>query len=144
VAVDGGSSNDTGDYIGELRQTLLMHRLRGLHPAPYGGAAATSPYGILAIGARGGASVLNREDIGSLEVGKAADIVLYDLTGLGFAGAQSDPLAALLLCGESHLVHTTIVDGEVLVREGRLVRMEERVVADGANRAAAKLMSLAG
>jgi len=140
VAVDGGASNDTGDYLGELRQTLLVHRIRGLHADPHSGAGATSPYGVLALGTRGGAAVLSRPDIGSLEVGKAADIVLYDLGRLGYAGALHDPLAALVLCGESHLVDTTIVNGQVLVRDGKLVKMDEVAIAAGANQAAARLL----
>jgi cytosine/adenosine deaminase-related metal-dependent hydrolase len=144
VGVDGGASNDTGDYLGELRQVLLVHRIGGLHPEPYGGVGATRPYDVLGFGTRGGASVLNRADIGSLEVGKAADIVLYDLTRLDYAGALHDPLAALVLCGESHLVDTTIVNGEVLVRDGRLTKVEEEEIVAGANRIASRLIRQAG
>jgi len=144
VAVDGGASNDTGDYLGELRQTLLVHRIRGLHPEPYGGAGATTPHDVLRFGTRGGASVLRRDDIGSLEIGRAADIVLYDTSRLGYAGALHDPLAALVLCGESHIVDTTIVNGEVLVDGGRLTRVEEAEIVAGANRVASRLMTRAG
>jgi cytosine/adenosine deaminase-related metal-dependent hydrolase len=140
---DGGSSNDTGDYLGELRQTLLVHRIQGLHPEPYGGARATTPQDVLSFGTLGGAAVLNREDIGSLEIGKAADIVLYDLSRLDYAGALHDPVAALLLCGESHVVDTTIVNGEAVVRNGRLTRMDESEIAAGANEAARKLLARA-
>lgn len=140
VAVDGGASNDTGDYLGELRQTLLVHRIHGLHPEPRSGVQATSPYEVLAFGTRGGAAVLDRDDIGSLEVGKASDIVLYDLNRLAYAGALHDPLAAILLCGESHIVDTTIVNGEILVRDGRLVRMDEATITAAANKAASKLL----
>jgi cytosine/adenosine deaminase-related metal-dependent hydrolase len=143
VAVDGGSSNDTGDYLGELRHTLLVHRIQGLHPEPYGGARATTPQDVLSFGTLGGAAVLNREDIGSLEIGKAADIVLYDLSRLDYAGALHDPVAALLLCGESHVVDTTIVNGEAVVRNGRLTRMDESEIAAGANEAARKLLARA-
>jgi len=143
VAVDGGASNDTGDYLGELRQAFLMHRIRGLHPAPYDGVNATEPHQLLRIGTRGGAAVLNRDDLGSLETGKAADIVLYDMTKLDFAGGLHDPLAALILCGESHIVDTTIVNGEILVQDGELTRLCEADIADGANQAAAKLIDRA-
>jgi cytosine/adenosine deaminase-related metal-dependent hydrolase len=101
---------------------------------------ATSPYEVLAFGTRGGAAVLDRDDIGSLEVGKASDIVLYDLNRLAYAGALHDPLAAILLCGESHIVDTTIVNGEILVRDGRLVRMDEATITADANKAASKLL----
>jgi 8-oxoguanine deaminase len=141
VGVDGGASNDTGDFLGELRQTLLVHRIQGLHPEPFGGPGATTPEQILRFGTRGGATVLGRDDIGSLAPGQAADVVLYDLQRLGYAGALHDPLAALILCGESHLVDTTIVNGEVLVRDGRLLRIDETQIAARANRAARKLMA---
>jgi cytosine/adenosine deaminase-related metal-dependent hydrolase len=144
VGVDGGASNDTGDYLGELRQTLLVHRIRGLHSRPHTGAGATTPVEVLRLGTRGGASVLNRPEIGSLEVNKAADIVLYDMSRLGYAGALHDPLAALVLCGESHIVDTTIVNGRVLVRDGRLTQVDETEIADGANRAASHLLKSAG
>jgi 8-oxoguanine deaminase len=140
MAVDGGASNDTGDYLGELRQALLVHRIRGLHPGPHEGAIATTPYEILQYGTRGGAAVLKRNDIGSLEVGKAADVVLHDLRRLDYAGGLHDPLAALILCGENHVVDTTIVNGEVLVRNGELTRMREEDIVAGANRAASELV----
>jgi 8-oxoguanine deaminase len=143
VAVDGGASNDTGDYLGELRLALLVHRIHGLHPEPHAGAKATSPYEVLKLGTRGGAAVLGRDDIGSLAVGKAADIVLYDMNRLAYAGALHDPLAAILLCGESHIVDTTIVNGQILVRDGRLVSMDESIIAAGANEAAARLLEFA-
>ena len=140
VAVDGGASNDTGDYLGELRQTLLVHRIWGLHAKPHSGSRATMPAEVLRFGTRGGASVLNRTDIGSLEVNKAADIVLYDMSRLDYAGALHDPLAALVLCGESHVVDTTIVNGEVLVREGNLMRVDKTEIVTGANRVASRLL----
>jgi cytosine/adenosine deaminase-related metal-dependent hydrolase len=143
VAVDGGASNDTGDYLGELRQAFLMHRIRGLHPAPHDGVNATEPHQMLRIGTRGGAAVLNRDDLGSLEPGKAADVVLYDMTKLDFAGGLHDPLAALILCGESHIVDTTIVNGEILVQDGELTRLCEADISEGANQAAAKLIERA-
>jgi cytosine/adenosine deaminase-related metal-dependent hydrolase len=135
VGVDGGSSNDSGDYLGELREVLLIHRIRGLHREPFNNALNTIPYDVLKLGTRGGADVLNRTDIGSLEVGKAADIALFNIDRIDFAGSH-DPLAALLFCGINHTVDTTIVNGKVVVRNSKLVLKDETEISRGANKAA--------
>lgn len=139
VGVDGGASNDSGDFIGELRLALFVHRISELHSTSWDGPSATDPYGILRLGTRGGAAILGRSDIGSLEPGKCADIVLYRLDHFNFAGARTDPLAALLLCGESHIVDTTIVQGEVVVENGQLTRVDEEEIAFAANRASRQI-----
>ncbi len=56
VGVDGGASNDSGDFIGELREVLYIHRIRGIHQEPFNNAGNTTPYGVLKLGTRGGAS----------------------------------------------------------------------------------------
>ena len=139
IGVDGGASNDSGNFLMELREALLIHRIRDIHPAPYNNENATSPYDILRIGNRGGASVLNRDDIGSLETGKAADIVLFDLNRIDYAGTH-DPLAALLFCGLSHRADTTIVNGQVVVKNGKLTRVNETDLFNGAEKAASRLL----
>jgi 8-oxoguanine deaminase len=135
VGVDGGSSNDSGDYLGELREVLLVHRIRDLHHEPFNNALNTNPYDVLKLGTRGGADVLNRTDIGSLEIGKAADIALFNIDRIDFAGSH-DPLAALLFCGINHTVDTTIVNGKVVVRNSKLVLKDETEISRGANKAA--------
>lgn len=74
---------------------------------------------------RGGAAVLGRDDIGSLEAGKAADIAIFDMQKIGYAGALHDPLAALIFCGDSHIARTVIVNGKIVVDGGRLVSVDE-------------------
>jgi cytosine/adenosine deaminase-related metal-dependent hydrolase len=138
IGVDGGASNDTGDYLGELRQVLLVHRIRNIHPEPFNNAMKTIPYEVLKLGTRGGADVLNRTDIGSLEVGKAADIALFNVDRIDFSGSH-DPLAALLLCGINHMADTTIVNGKVVVRNSKLVLKDEAEITRGANKAAKAL-----
>ena len=69
----------------------------------------------------GGAEVLHREDeIGSLEVGKAADLIAFDLGDIAFAGTHADPLAAIVHCAADR-VDLALVNGEWRVRDGRLV-----------------------
>ena len=79
---------------------------------------------VLHMATRGGAQVLGRKDIGHLAVGMCADLVLFDLNTLSFAGgAVHDPVGALLLCG-SPQTDATIVNGKVVVRNGQLVTLD--------------------
>jgi cytosine/adenosine deaminase-related metal-dependent hydrolase len=81
----------------------------------------------LRLGTRGGASVLRRDDIGSLEPGKRADIAVWRLDGLELAGAE-DPVAGLVLAAP-HRVDRLFVAGEEIVHDGNLVRADEADIA---------------
>jgi cytosine/adenosine deaminase-related metal-dependent hydrolase len=138
LGVDGAASNDASDLLGEVRQALLLAR------AGFG-AAALGAEAALRMATRGGAALLGREaELGSLEPGKAADLVLVDVAGLDRAGALSDPLAALVFTGISHRVRWSIVGGEVVVRDGRLARIDEDALARAAHRSAFRLLERAG
>ena len=114
IGVDGSASNDTSSMIREVRQSMLLQRVRY-------GAESFSARDVLYLATMGGARVLHREDeVGSIEVGKAADLITFDMSGIEFAGAQSDPLAAIVHCGAER-VDTAMVNGQIRVREGRLV-----------------------
>jgi 8-oxoguanine deaminase len=126
LGVDGSASNDSSDMVGELRSALYVHRV-------HGDLKATSAPQVLRVATRGGAAVLGRDDIGQLAPGKMADLAIFDLTGLPYAGSLSDPLAALLFCGASHIARHVLVNGEVVVADGRLTRIDERAVAREAN-----------
>ncbi|MCU0508633.1 MAG: amidohydrolase family protein, partial [Anaerolineae bacterium] len=92
LAVDGSASNDTCNVIGEARNALLLQRVAK-------GAAAFTVMDALSLGTVGSAAVLNRDDIGQLAPGKAADFIGVKLNRLEMAGAAvHDPVAALLLC----------------------------------------------
>ncbi len=134
LGVDGSASNDSGDMLGELRQCLLVHRVRS-------GVASMPARAVLELATRGGASVLRRDDIGVIAPGKAADLAIFDVGGVDFAGALADPVAALLFCGIGHRTKWTIVNGSVVVEEGRLARGDERGIAARANRAAADIFA---
>ncbi len=127
LGVDGSASNDSSDMLSELRQASLLHNNI---PARK----------IFQMGTSSGASILGRDDIGSIEPGKAADIVLIDLRRAGYAGALSDPLSALITCGDSHIVDTTIVNGRMVVENGKLVNVDEEELFREANRIAKKLL----
>lgn len=137
LAVDGSASNDASDMLGEVRQCLMVHRVAS-------GVEAMPARTALEIATLGGAKVLGRNDIGSIEPGKAADIAIFDVTGIDFAGAQSDPVAALAFCGASHRTKYTIVNGDVVVENGRLVKVDELEVARKANKVASDLYQKAG
>jgi len=123
LGVDGSASNDGGHLLGEARQALLLQRVAH-------GAAALSAREALCLATRGGAEVLGRDDIGHLAPGMAADVVAFDLRTPGFAGAaEHDPLAALVLCAPTHAA-LSVVDGRVVVREGRLATIDLPRVLD--------------
>jgi cytosine/adenosine deaminase-related metal-dependent hydrolase len=77
----------------------------------------------LEIATGGGATVLNRTDIGRIAPGMAADLAIFDLNDLAFAGALHDPIAALALCGPTAPLHT-LVNGRFLVRDRRLTTID--------------------
>ena len=120
LGVDGSASNERSDLFLEVKQALLV--ARGRH-----GPGAMTAREALRLGTRGGASVLRRDDIGSLEACKRADIAVWSLDGLELAGAD-DPVAGLVFAAP-HRVDRLFVAGEEIVREGRLVRAEEDEIA---------------
>ncbi|MHB8926414.1 MAG: 8-oxoguanine deaminase [Bacillota bacterium] len=137
LAVDGSASNDSSDMWGEMRQAYLLSRLaygdRGLRAED-----------VLRLATVGGAQVLGRDDLGHLAAGMAADLALIDLDQLGFAGGRHDPVAAIVASGDSHIVDTTIVNGRVVVRGGRLVGADEGEIVRRANRISAGMLERAG
>lgn len=133
LAVDGSSSNDSSDMLGELRQCLLANRIKS-------GASSMPVDDVVWMATRGGAALLGRDDIGSLEAGKAADLVLWDMNRPAYAGAAvHDPLAALLMCGTSHEAKTVIVDGKIVVEDGRAAGLDLEDIVRRVNREAARL-----
>jgi cytosine/adenosine deaminase-related metal-dependent hydrolase len=120
LGVDGSASNECGDLFLEVKQALLV--ARGRH-----GPGAMTAREALRLATRGGASVLRRDDIGSIEPGKRADLAVWPLDSLELAGA-ADPVAALVLSAPVPL-DRLLVAGEEIVRDGRLVRVDEDEIA---------------
>lgn len=116
LGVDGCASNDGAQMVAEARQALLLQRV-GFGPD------ALSARDALEIATLGGARVLNRDDIGALAPGMAADFVAFDLRTPQFAGALHDPVAALVFCAPPQAAYS-VVNGRVVVREGRLTTLE--------------------
>ncbi|HEX4352461.1 MAG TPA: amidohydrolase family protein, partial [Polyangiales bacterium] len=143
IGVDGSASNDTGHLLNEARQAMLLARVGRALSEPFGcdaGPREMSARDAIWLATRGGARVLGRDDIGQLAVGMAADLAIYDLGAIGFAGgAVHDPLAALLFCSSVHTRHT-IVQGKVVVRDGQLATLELGRVIERHNQLARQLV----
>ena len=93
---------------------------------------------VLALATRGGAKVLGRTDIGQLAVGKAADIIAFDMRKLEYTGALSDPVAALVFCTPSSVAFS-MVNGKVLIQGGHFTKLDVHAVIEQHNRLAKKL-----
>ncbi len=120
VGVDGSASNDGSHLLAEVRQAMLLARLKaGLDGASLSstGSEILTARQALELATRGGAAVLGRKDIGSLEVGKCADFIGFDLNRLELVGALHDPLAALVFCQPVELI-LTMFTGKPLLRKG--------------------------
>ncbi|PKL24805.1 MAG: 8-oxoguanine deaminase [Spirochaetae bacterium HGW-Spirochaetae-3] len=137
LAVDGSASNDASDMLGEARQALLLQRVR------YGSAGITARE-VLGLATAGGARILGYDDAGAMEPGALADVALFDVKKLEYAGALSDPAAALLFSGYNHGVDHLIVNGKLVVNNGRLTGADEDRIRDEANRCAKRLLKKAG
>ena len=136
IAVDGSASNDSGHMLGEARLALLLQRVAH---GPVKGPSALTAREVLEIATLGGAQVLNRDDIGALAPGMSADLVCVPLDDIGVAGALHDPLAALFFCHVPRVRHT-VVDGRIVVRDGRLTTVDLPAHLERHNRLAAALL----
>ncbi|GAB2446871.1 cytosine/adenosine deaminase-related metal-dependent hydrolase [Conyzicola lurida] len=136
LGVDGAASNESGQLGSEIRQSVLMNRLRA------GADGMTGRHGLY-IATMGGARVLGRSaELGSIEVGKLADLVLWKVDRVEHAGI-ADPVAALTL-GAQPPVTRSFVHGRTVVEDGELTRVDERAVARAASTAATALAVRAG
>ena len=132
LAVDGSASNDSSDFLGEMRHALLLQRV-------VRGAAALGARDVLRMACETGAASLGFGGIGRIEPGYAADLAVFDVDGLEYCGSLSDPFAALLFAGYDHGTAYTICNGRVVVENGRLTGMDEEELKRGARAAAARL-----
>lgn len=129
LGVDGSASNDSANLISEARQAMLLQRVQS-------GATAMSAREALEIATRGGADVLGRPDCGRLEVGKRADIAIWDTRGVESAGSW-DP-AALLLAGPTR-VRDLFVEGRRIVTDSQLSTIDLGQLVEKQNRLASAL-----
>jgi len=142
IGVDGSASNDSSHLLAEARQAMLLARVRaGVEGASLSGSEAPilTARSTLEMATIGGAAVLGRTDIGSLEPGKCADFVAFDLNKLDFAGALHDPLAAPLFCNPVN-VDVNVVGGKYIVKDGKLQTLDLETHIEKHNQAAARLL----
>ena len=156
LGVDGSASNDAAHLLNEARQAMLLARVGRAMQAPeirdgrtfLGcdlGPAEMTPRDALRLGTRGSAAVLGRaRDIGQITPGYCADLALFKMDSLGFAGgAVHDPVGALLLCASAQANHV-VVNGRVVVDAGHLTTVDLPVLIEQHNRLAVQLVRSAG
>jgi cytosine/adenosine deaminase-related metal-dependent hydrolase len=136
LGVDGSASNDCSAMLAEVRQAMLVARVKS-------GVDSMPARDALWIATRGGAQVLGRDDIGELSPGKAADIAVFDLGGIDFAGSLSDPVAAAVFCGAGRRAKHVFVNGKQTVKDGRLVNVDEAALARKANKLSQEMLERA-
>lgn len=127
LAVDGSASNDGSNLLEELRVGYLLHRLNN---------SVTSPTGaqLLKIATKGSASIIGRNDIGTIEIGKMADLFMVNKNRLDFVGATVDVAAIPATIGIKGCVDYTIVNGNIVVKDGKLVNIDEEKIQREAER----------
>jgi cytosine/adenosine deaminase-related metal-dependent hydrolase len=142
LGVDGSASNDGSHLLAEVRNALLVARVKegltGYSLSNDPTRTLMTAREALALGTRGGAAVLGRQDIGSLARGKCADFCAINLNRLGFTGMH-DPVAAVVF-GQPVNVDYTVVAGKCIVKEGHLVTVDARQVAEKHHKAAKRLL----
>jgi len=144
LGVDGSASNDGSHLLEEARQAMLVSRVR----AGLLGASLSSPSSsslmtarqALEIATRGGAAVLGRDDLGSLQVGKCADFFAIQLDRLDYAGGLHDPVAATIFCAPVR-VDYTVVAGRLVVERGQMVTIDLEKLIRKHNQAARRLLA---
>ncbi len=118
LAVDGCGSNDASNLLADLRTTFLLHRLNSSNQAP-------TAYQILKLGTVGSAQLLGRRDIGCLEAGKAGDLFMINMDKLDVVGATLDPASYLCTVGYGNYVERTVIAGQVVCENGRMLKIDE-------------------
>ncbi len=151
LGVDGSASNDGSSLLAEVRNAMLLSRVKegitgfSATPSPAGSGQGEGERKLMTarealhLGTRGGAAVLGRTDIGSLEPGKCADFFAVNLNRIEFTGMH-DPVSAIVF-GQSVRVDYTVVGGKFIVREGTVVTVDERKLIEKHNQSAKRLLS---
>ena len=134
LGVDGSASNDGSNMINEARQAMLLQRVAQQDPRHFSAREA------LWVATRGGADVLNRDDIGQLSPNYAADLIAFDLDQLSFTGALHDPIAAAVFCASASVSYS-IVNGKILIQEGQLTQSDLPQIVRAHNSLSSELLT---
>lgn len=147
LAVDGASSNDSGHMLAEVRMAMMLARtLLGLSASgpPEDKTAWSTARDCLEMATIGGAALLGRDDIGSLEPGKRADFFSVNTNTVGFAGGSMvDPVASLVFCTPRNAAYT-VIDGKVIVKDEHLETLDLQLAMDKLNAASRRVMGVTG
>lgn len=136
LGVDGSASSESGSMLQELNLAWLLHRASA-------GPQATRLETVLGWGSRDGAAILGLNDVGEIAVGKAADLVIYDIDQPRFAGVH-EPLMAPLLCGEPVDVKYSFVNGSPVIDQGYITNLDERHLTQQVRNSVRQLLALVG
>ena len=144
IGVDGSSSNDSSHLLAEVRMAMLLGRLL-LSTEPNGPPedqkAWLSAREVLEAATIGGAAVLGRDDVGARAPGMRADFFSVDLNSINYAGGSMvDPVASLIFCSPSQ-AETVVIDGRLIVKEGRIATLDLPVAIEKLNKASLQLIS---
>ncbi len=135
LGVDGSATNDSSNLLDALRMAYIMQcyfsKERG---------GAISSYDMLKIATVGGAETLGRKDIGSLEVGKGADMFFIDAESLELTGTEHDPKNLLARVGVTGQVYMTIINGKVVFKGGRLCGIDEQRLREEGEKVCSKVL----
>ena len=133
LGVDGSASNDASNMGREMQMALLVHRV---------GTAvdAMPPRDVLKMATLGGAAILGQPEIGRLQPGGAADLAMFRLDRIDYAGAMTDPASAILFCGSGPRAELTMVNGRIVVRGGALIDIDEEALFHRANDIAEQML----
>jgi 8-oxoguanine deaminase len=141
LGVDGSASNDGNHLLGEARQAMLLQRVGW--PGFESQADRLSAREALELATRGGARVLRRGDIGSLEPEQAADLVAFRIDDLAHAGSQSDPVASLVTCAPTH-AWLSVINGRIIVEDGELRTVQVEPLIQQHNQISQQMLERAG
>lgn len=134
LGVDGSASNDASNMILELRQALFLQRV-------FQGPETVKVTDVLDLATQGSSACLGRNDLGTLEVGKAGDVALFDLNVMAYSGAH-DPLGALVLCAPTR-VHTLLIGGKVVIKDRQLLTLDLTKLVERHRKKAQQLLAMA-
>ncbi|HEY3475679.1 MAG TPA: 8-oxoguanine deaminase [Anaerolineales bacterium] len=143
LGVDGSASNDGSHLLAEVRNAMLLARVKegitGFSLSNDPNRTLMTARDALYLGTRGGAAVVGRTDIGSLESRKCADFFAIDLNRISFTGMH-DPVAAIVF-GQPVNADYMVVGGKFVVKEGQLCTVDEQKLIERHNKAAKRLLS---
>ena len=135
LGCDGSATNDSSSLLDALRMSFMMQAYFNKQREGY-----ASPYDMLKVATIYGAQTLGRQDIGSLEAGKAADLFMVDVSTLDMAGALHDPKNLLARTGVTGPVWLTMINGKVVFQDGQLMGVDEAKLAEQAEQVCTKVI----